>query len=101
MFLAGLGYEVLEGDHYVPGQERHERPRFKNKDQWKEILLVTAAASVMYAARVVGDFDRAVGKNATVKEKADDQLTSSLECCLQHVSHQVAVSLTESLAAER
>ena len=67
---AGLSYEILEMDHFVPGQERWDNARYKGKATWKEILLVSNTAPAEYAKRVTMDFDTAVGKSATAKVKA-------------------------------
>lgn len=65
----GFPYEILCEGHYVPGTERGEFQRYKNKEIWPQVMRVSEAASVEYFERVHTDFNRAVKTDYSTKMK--------------------------------
>ena len=72
--LAGFPYEVLESTHYVPGNDRSDASRYKQKALWGEIMQVNDAVCTVYSVRVHNDFNRKVGKDSSRKTKAGESL---------------------------
>ena len=68
-FSAGFPYPILESSHYVPGSDRLDVPRYAGKAIWKAIMLVSEAATVEYAHRVIRDFDKKVTAESAKKMK--------------------------------
>ena len=92
--LAGFPYEVLAAGHYVPGHDRGECARYKGKELWPSVMTITPEACVLYFRRAHNDFNRAVKKTATFKEKA---LGDSKQCLGLPGFNFVRCSKSESL----
>lgn len=66
----GFPYEVMESPHYVPGNDRGENARYKQKPLWNEIMKVTDDVCIIYGFRVHKDFNSKVSKDSAKKLKA-------------------------------
>ena len=54
--LAGVPLEILALDHWVPGVvSRQEAPKFKNQQQFQEILTTTEVTAALYILRATKD----------------------------------------------
>jgi len=69
LYPEGFPYEVLAEGHYLPGPERGESAKYKNKDCWPMVMTITDQSCIAYFERVHEDFNRAVGKNFSAKLK--------------------------------
>ena len=72
--LAGFPYEVLESAHYVPGNDRGDCSRYKQKPLWGEIMKITDSVCCLYGGRVHNDFMRKVDKDSSRKAKASEKM---------------------------
>ena len=91
-----MSYDILAAGHYVAGYERFELPRYKGKELWKTIMMVSEESSIAYCQRALCDFDSRVGKDATNKTKATVCAKPSLDvfhlvCMLLTTSHNIYI----------
>lgn len=98
--LAGFPYEVLESAHYVPGNDRGDCSRYKQKPLWGEIMKITDSVCCLYGGRVHNDFMRKVDKDSSRKAKASEKMLPHFStlpwiCSVKYIVDDYKVSSSE------